>query len=66
MMTTKVQALNTGAPDETKRALGDIADDLATLKALVATLTAKLDADTGVADTNYAATVAFAPTVTRT
>ena len=43
-MTTKVQALNTGAPDEAKRALGDIADDLAALNAQVTALVADIAA----------------------
>lgn len=35
--------------------LQDIADDLATLKAKINATNAKLDADAGVTDTNYAA-----------
>ena len=36
-------------------ALRDIADDLAALRTSVTGITAKLDADAGVTDTNYAA-----------
>ena len=36
--------------------LRDIADDLAALRTSVTGITAKLDADAGVTDTNYAAT----------
>lgn len=41
---------------ETKKVLSDMADDLAALRASVVALTAKLDADATVTDTNYAAT----------
>lgn len=34
----------------------DMADDLAALRAAIVGITAKLDADAGVTDTNYAAT----------
>jgi hypothetical protein len=41
-----------------KRLLSAIADDLAALRATIGVLTAKLDADAGVTDTNYTALVA--------
>lgn len=41
-----------------KKVLSAMADDLAALRAALGTLTAKLDADAGVTDTNYTALVA--------
>lgn len=38
-----------------KKVLSAVADDLAALRTSVTTLTAKLDLDAGVTDTNYAA-----------
>lgn len=40
----------------TKRVMAAVADDLAALRASVVAVTAKLDADATVTDTNYAAT----------
>lgn len=37
--------------------LRDIADDLTALRGAIVAITAKLDADSGVGDTNYAATL---------
>ena len=39
-----------------KKVLSAVADDLAALRTSVTAITAKLDADGGVTDTNYAAT----------
>lgn len=41
---------------EAKAVLRDIATDLAALRAAIVAITAKLDADGGVTDTDYAAT----------
>ncbi len=38
-------------------AMRDVADDLAAIRAAVVGITAKLDADAGVTDTNYASTL---------
>ncbi len=46
---------NQGNPDDLKSALQSAVDDLAALRAAVVSITAQLDADAGVTDTDYAA-----------
>lgn len=54
-----------GTPD-LATALRDVADDIEALRAALAAALAKLDADAGAADTNYAALHAVAPGTIKT
>lgn len=57
-MATIVNHLNVDV--DLKKALVDLATDLSNIRSKYASLLAKLDADAGVTDTNYASTLALA------
>jgi hypothetical protein len=59
-------SINTANIDNTQKSiLRDVQEDLATIRATIVALLAKLDADSGVGDTDYAATLTPDPLLTK-